>query len=403
MLDRVHTAAGKTELGFEAVIFDLDGTLVATDRFWLPASQRGCRRAFLELGLERDVPAPREWLRLVGLPLELGLEVLFCDLDRDARRRVQERCEEEEARLVRGGGAALMPGARDCLEALRATGTRLAIASNCSRGYLEQVLGALAIGPLFEAARCLESPCVRHTHPGAGGPKGAMVADLLETLGTRSAAFVGDRAGDREAAHANGLAHVHFSGGFADPEEADGADGVVDDLARIPTLLGERGRVLAEVARELELDRARNVAVSGEHGTDPEALGADLVRAVERAGRGAELVRLVDLGPPGPERGLRVASLLRQHRPGRLAVLVGEDLGGEPLTAAAERRLHLVAAKAARERALLARHRLAGRVPWEEASDGETRIDAPARPAPGGPALCLDLSSPLLPRRVPGA
>ena len=39
---------------FDAVLFDLDGTLLATDRFWIPAARVGARRAFEELGLDRD-------------------------------------------------------------------------------------------------------------------------------------------------------------------------------------------------------------------------------------------------------------------------------------------------------------------------------------------------------------
>ena len=38
---------------YDAVLFDLDGTLVATDRFWPQAARAGALLAFEELGLER--------------------------------------------------------------------------------------------------------------------------------------------------------------------------------------------------------------------------------------------------------------------------------------------------------------------------------------------------------------
>ena len=70
---------------FEAVLFDLDGTLVATDRFWVPAARVGAKRAFAELGLDRELPTAEEWMGLVGLPLAEGFDVLFSDLSVEAR------------------------------------------------------------------------------------------------------------------------------------------------------------------------------------------------------------------------------------------------------------------------------------------------------------------------------
>ena len=67
------------EFPFEAVLFDLDGTLLATDRFWVPAARVGAKRAFSELGLERAIPTAEEWMGLVGLPLAEGFDALFAD------------------------------------------------------------------------------------------------------------------------------------------------------------------------------------------------------------------------------------------------------------------------------------------------------------------------------------
>ena len=40
------------KFAFDAVLFDMDGTLVATDRYWPQAAQEGAIRAFEELGLD---------------------------------------------------------------------------------------------------------------------------------------------------------------------------------------------------------------------------------------------------------------------------------------------------------------------------------------------------------------
>ena len=89
-----------------AFFFDLDGTLVATDRFWVAAAGAGCRRAFAELGLDRPRPSAADWMSMVGEPLEAGIDRLFGDLSPEQRELVSRRCIEEEAALLRAGGAA---------------------------------------------------------------------------------------------------------------------------------------------------------------------------------------------------------------------------------------------------------------------------------------------------------
>ena len=219
-------------LPFDAVIFDLDGTLVATDSFWVVAADRGARVAFEELGIRRELPTAREWMALVGTPLASGFERLFPDLSGLERERVMARCVEESHAAMRAGGAVEMPGAREVLRELRARGVRLGIASNCAKAYLDSMLRMLKLGELVDEARCLQSPGV--------AKKADMLADLLETFGTTSAVMVGDRASDGEAARANGLPFVHLASGFAPPGERIECDARIGALAELlPTL--ERG------------------------------------------------------------------------------------------------------------------------------------------------------------------
>jgi hypothetical protein len=59
------------------------------------AFRRGARRAFEELGIERELPTAREWMALVGQPLASGFERLFPDLRPEQRERVMASCVEE--------------------------------------------------------------------------------------------------------------------------------------------------------------------------------------------------------------------------------------------------------------------------------------------------------------------
>ncbi|NOT29640.1 MAG: HAD family hydrolase, partial [Planctomycetes bacterium] len=219
---------------FDAVLFDLDGTLVATDRFWIESAERGTRRALRELGITRALPTPQQWLSLVGLPLEVGFRALFPELREDDRQAVLRACVEEEEAMLRQGVVLAMPGAREVVERLHARGFALGIASNCQQSYLDHMLDALELHGLVRAAYCRESPDITS--------KGDMVARLLADFETRSAVMVGDRASDRDAAWENGIPHVHCAFGFAQGDEAVEAEGRIDSMSELEPLLDRRGR-----------------------------------------------------------------------------------------------------------------------------------------------------------------
>ena len=292
---------------FDAVLFDLDGTLVATDRFWVAAANRGARRAFDELGLERELPRPEDWMSMVGLPIRDAFHQLFADLDRDARGVVLERCLEAERQALAQGGAELLPGAREVLERLRSEGVRIAIASNCGTPYLEAMLSGLGLGGLVDEARCLGTP---------GTPtKADMLADLTETFGTRSAVMVGDRYTDAEAAHANGLPHVHLSGGFAPPGETFPCEAVVAELSELIPRLERRSTWIEEVLVQLglfsESRRPRSVGVTGRPRAGKTLFARDAVRLLSAC-------------------GIRACALDADRVPDLIEAVLGPHARGEP-------------------------------------------------------------------------
>jgi phosphoglycolate phosphatase-like HAD superfamily hydrolase/uridine kinase len=228
---------------FDAVLFDLDGTLVATDRFWVDAAREGARRAFAELEIEREMPTREQWMNLVGMPLALGFDQLFADLPPKARRLVYARCVEEENRALRAGQAALLPGVESTLAELRERGVRLGLASNCGQDYLDTMMHELGLARFVEQARCLDTPRMQS--------KGGMVGDLLETFGTRAAVMVGDRLGDRDAAWENGVPHVHLARGFAQPNEDVPCEAVIEGIGDLLPRLEKRAQWIADALDRL--------------------------------------------------------------------------------------------------------------------------------------------------------
>lgn len=269
---------------FDALLFDLDGTLVATDRFWVQAARTGARRAFEALDLERELPSSADWMRLVGLPLEAGFDTLFADLTKEQRDTIRAACVEEEHRLLDAGGAALMPGAERSLDALARSGVRMAVASNCSQAYLDHMWKALGLERWMEAGLCLDSPGI--------GDKADMLEALLDRFETRSAVMIGDRATDGLAARANGLPFVFCRFGFAPGGEGVEAAAVIEDFSELAGVLDERHRGLAKVLEECGARRETFVppsilGVAGAPGSGATLFARDLARQL-----GADFVSL---------------------------------------------------------------------------------------------------------------
>jgi phosphoglycolate phosphatase len=216
----------------EAVIFDLDGTLVATDQFWIPAARAATRRVFAERGIELPQPTGNEWMRLVGFPMDAGLRLVLPDLDDASMAALHAACLEEEDALLSAGRASLLPGAAEMLAALHARGLKLGIASNCGRHYLQHMLEALDLKRWVTEARCLDSPGIRD--------KTEMVTDILAHFGLEpggAAVMVGDRRGDIVAGADNGLVTVGYTGAFGDSADHLGADHVIEHLGELRELV----------------------------------------------------------------------------------------------------------------------------------------------------------------------
>ncbi len=307
---------------FDAVVFDLDGTLVATDRFWVDAARVGARRAFAELGLDRPLPSAAEWMSLVGLPLAQGFARIFPDLPPAARARVMAACEEEEHRALRAGGAALLPGVAETLDALANRSVQIGIASNCGRDYLASMMDGLGLARWASEARCLDSAGVR--------TKSDMVADILARFGTRAAVMVGDRLGDRDAAWENGLPHVHLARGFAPEGEEVEAEAVIESMVDLIPRLERRASWIEGALEWLDVDPTnppRTIGVTGPPGAGKSLFARDIGLILESRGQPAVVVALEDHLRAGLDQDLGSTAFIAAARPLDL-LTQGYDLDG---------------------------------------------------------------------------
>jgi len=329
---------------FDAVLFDLDGTLVATERFWPDAAREACLEAFPRLGITRPIPPSSVWMDMVGQPLERAFEAAFGELAPATRGALMEACVEHEHRWLARGVVALLPGVERTLRELTEAGVQLGIASNCGADYLQLMLRRGGLGRWITEARCLASPGVQD--------KADMVEDLLLTFGTRSAVMVGDRRGDRDAAWANGLPHVHIDRGYASTPERIDAEAILEGMDQLMPRLRQReawldrmlarfdprpgavlgvtgrplsgkGLVARDLARRLALHGARAVVVTLDDLARTDAVHAPHARPEQRLGEGYDVGALLDEVLRPHRRGVGVARPAEAH--GRRAIVVPRD------------------------------------------------------------------------------
>jgi len=403
---------------FDVVLFDLDGTLVATERFWPDAARAGALVAFRELGLDRAPPTSEEWMSMVGLPLDEGFDAVFADLSPGQRAVVQRHCEEAEHALLGDGRAAFLPGVLETLEELRARGVRTGVASNCGRGYLDAMWNGLGLARLVDEGRCLDSAGI--------GNKADMIADLLELFDTRSAVMVGDRRADRDAAWANGLPHVHLSRGYAVRGEEFECEAEIEGMdALLPRL--ERRAAWLEGALEHLLGAGnadtRTIGVTGGVGVGKGLFARDLARHLNGRPNAATTVSLdmfrragTDPGPASDPLGgawaveTLLSEVLEPHArgeavavdapggrvtvpPGSLLILEGPYLLHPCLRGPLDRVVHLSADGSTARRRVAGRE---GRPPGEQALSLQRAFEAQFPPA-GLADLILDASNALGP------
>jgi HAD superfamily hydrolase (TIGR01509 family) len=127
----------------EAVVFDLDGVLVASEELWDEVRETFVR----ERGGRYDAAAQRammgmsslEWSRYINQ--ELGVDEPPEEISAEVVRGMIERYEAE---------LPLIPGAREAVERLAGRFV-LAVASSSNRPLIDRVLELSGLGPLFRA------------------------------------------------------------------------------------------------------------------------------------------------------------------------------------------------------------------------------------------------------------
>lgn len=222
---------------FDAVVFDLDGTLVDSVR----PDFLACAALFEEFGAAF---VPRFWAERVCGDAE-GYPALFEVLrERAGTRRsdaeLQDRLRVHWERFFTPGHVVLMPGVSALLDGLRAAGTPLAVASSSAREWVERWLGHFGLADRFAVVVSGDEVTRRKPHPMAY----LRAADRLGVPAHRCVAVEDSRPGTA-AARAAGCTVVAVPTALTRHLPHPSADHVATDLFEVRRLLVDTAGVPA--------------------------------------------------------------------------------------------------------------------------------------------------------------
>jgi phosphoglycolate phosphatase len=210
---------------FQAVVFDLDGTLIDTApdlHAHLNAMLGELGRPGLELGKIRPMIGDGARMLLKrgleasgGLPEGKDLEMLFAEF--------LERYTADPARL-----GSVYEGAVEVLEELAAAGVRLGMCTNKPQAPTDRLLDTMGLRRFFPVVLGGDALPVRK-------PDAGHIRAVLDGLGADGhAVMVGDSQNDVLAARATGIPCILVSFGYTQvPARQLGADLVIDRLSEL--------------------------------------------------------------------------------------------------------------------------------------------------------------------------
>lgn len=208
-----------------AILFDMDGTLLQTEKLSTPAFQRTFQQLRTKGMWDGPTPDEEELVNVLGMTIEQVWEKLLPVASEEAKQAANQLLLENEIKLISERVTDLYPGVKDTMRVLHEKGLALFVASNGQEEYIDALCEEYELKPLLTD---LYSAGRFRTHT-----KNDLVAKLLADYQVKQAVMVGDRHSDVEAGKTNGLFTIGCDFGFSNPGELDGADVVIKSFAQL--------------------------------------------------------------------------------------------------------------------------------------------------------------------------
>jgi HAD superfamily hydrolase (TIGR01549 family) len=270
----------------DLIIFDMDGTIVPS----LEIIYRAIQKSFNALGWEFKYTAD-DINEFIGDP---AIEIYRHITPREHSQRweeLQDITRKEYAKLFQESPATF-PRVKETLDTLRNRGFRLALYSNASKNYFDTVLSSLKIREYLDYTECTQENNLT---------KPELVEKIREKLGCSTAAVVGDRENDIEAARETGSLSIGvlFGYGGKEPEQADFTISQFDELLDIfDRKLPAFDNILVEIQKRKEKNKPFVLGITGIDGAGKTSFAAALEKHLASLNYQVQTIHLDDFHNP---------------------------------------------------------------------------------------------------------
>ncbi len=188
-------------MNYDALIFDIDGTLWNASA----TSAKGWNMGLAKLGIDKKVSA--EQISMVaGLPYEECIDTLFPGL-KESHSELLNTLDNSETEAIQSEGGQFFDGVIEGITGL-ANHYQIFLVSNCQEWYLDLFLDFSGLKHVLSGTDC---------NGISGLPKNEMLLRMKRDYALNNPVYIGDTAGDEEAAERANIDFIFVSWGFGKP------------------------------------------------------------------------------------------------------------------------------------------------------------------------------------------
>jgi len=202
----------------DALIFDIDGTL------WYASatSAKGWNKGLAKLGIDERINAEQIGL-VTGHPYEQCIEMLLPGL-RKSYPELFKTLDKYETEAIKSEGGRFFDGVIEGVLEL-AKHYMIFLVSNCQEWYLRLFLNFSGLKNVLSGTNC---------HGISGLPKNEMLSRMKRDYALKNPVYIGDTAGDEEAAELADIDFIFVSWGFGKP---NGSPVTLNSFAELVTYI----------------------------------------------------------------------------------------------------------------------------------------------------------------------